>query len=106
MIKCIVFDMDDTLYDEIDYYKSGFMVVSRAISGDFGLAGEAVFETLWEIFNSGNYKTTFDAAAEKLGIVFDAEYIQRLVNVFRNHKPDINLPSESRAVLEEFKRSL
>lgn len=103
MINCIVFDMDDTLYDEIDYYKSGFVVVSRVVESDFGLAGEAVFKTLWEIFNAGNHKTTFDAAAEKLGIVFDAVYIENLVNIFRSHKPDINLPSESRMILESLK---
>jgi putative hydrolase of the HAD superfamily len=95
--------MDDTLYDEIDYYRSGFVVVSRIVEADFGLTAKTVFETLWKIFNSGNYKTVFDVAAEKLDIVFDAGYIQRLVNVFRNHKPDIQLPSQSRMVLEDLK---
>jgi len=103
VIKCIIFDMDDTLYDEIDYYKSGFIVVSRVVGSDFGLTGEAVFKTLWEIFNAGNHKTTFDTAAEKLGIVFDAAYMENLVNIFRNHKPDINLPSQSRMILESLK---
>jgi putative hydrolase of the HAD superfamily len=94
--------MDDTIYDEIDYYKSGFMVVAQKVGGDFGLKSKTVFDCLWRIFNSGNYKTTFDAAAEKLGITLDAEYIKKLVDVLRNHKPDISLPSESRIVLEEF----
>jgi len=95
--------MDDTLYDEIDYYKSGFIAVSRIIEDDFGLAGETIFETLWQIFNSGNHKTVFDAAAEKLSVVFDAAYVNKLVNVFRSHEPDIHLPSESRTVLEDLK---
>jgi putative hydrolase of the HAD superfamily len=95
--------MDDTLYDEIDYYKSGFAVVAQTVADDFGLSGRTVFETLWEIFNSGNYKTTFNAAAEKLGIVFDAAYIEKLIRVFRNHKPDIKLPSESKTVLGNLK---
>lgn len=103
MIKCVIFDMDDTLYDEIDYYKSGFTAVSRIVTGDFGLKSETIFDCLWRIFNSGNHTNTFDAAAEKLGIVFDAEYTQRLVNIFRNHKPDIHLPSESRTVLEDLR---
>jgi putative hydrolase of the HAD superfamily len=95
--------MDDTLYDEIDYYRSGFMVVGRIVEGDFGLVAKTVFETLWQIFNSGNHANTFDAAAEKLGIVFDRDYIEKLVNIFRNHNPDINLPSGSRMVLEDLK---
>jgi putative hydrolase of the HAD superfamily len=103
VINCIAFDMDDTLYDEIDYYKSGFVVVACQIAGDFGLKDKIVFEALWEIFSSGNHKTVFNAAAEKLGVVFNADYIAKLVKVFRNHKPDINLSSESRAVLENLK---
>ena len=103
MIKCIVFDMDDTLYDEIDYYRSGFMVVSRTVSGDFGLESKAVFQSLWEVFNSGNHKNTFDTVLEKFSISFNSEYIQKLVDVLRCHKPDINLPSESRVVLEDLK---
>jgi putative hydrolase of the HAD superfamily len=103
VIKCIVFDMDDTLYDEIDYYKSGFTVISHQVADDFGLKAGVVFKVLWEIFSSGNHKTAFDAAAEKLGIVFDKSYIEKLVNIFRNHKPDITLPPESRMVLEDLK---
>ncbi len=96
--------MDDTLYDEIDYYKSGFAAVARTAVGDFGLKDKVIFETLWKIFNSGNHKTTFDAAAEELGITFDKAYVEKLVNVFRSHNPDINLPSESRVVLESLKK--
>ena len=103
MIKCIVFDMDDTLYDEIDYYRSGFMVVSQTVSGDFGLESKAVFQSLWEVFNSGNHKNTFDTVLEKFSVSFNIEYIQKLVGIFRCHKPDIKLPSGSRIVLEDLR---
>jgi putative hydrolase of the HAD superfamily len=103
VIKCVTFDMDDTLYDEIDYYKSGFTAVAGRVGSDFGLKSRIVFDCLWQIFNAGNHKTTFDAAAEKLGITFDAEYIKKLVNVLRNHTPDITLPLQSREVLAELK---
>jgi putative hydrolase of the HAD superfamily len=103
VINCIVFDMDDTLYDEQDYYKSGFAAVSRTIARDFGLADKTVFDCLWQTFNSGNRTNTFDTAAEKLGVVFDDDYIQKLIGIFRSHQPDINLPSDSKAVLENLK---
>lgn len=95
--------MDDTLYDEADYYKSGFMAVARRAGSDFGLESKAVFDCLWQIFSTGNHKTTFDAAAAALGIIFDAGYIKKLVDLLRNHEPDIKLPSESKAVLEDLK---
>jgi len=104
VIKCIAFDMDDTLYDEIDYYKSGFQEVSRTIASDFGLNALDVFDTLWTIFNGGNHNAAFDAAAKKFGIVFDDNYTAKLVDIFRNHKPDIALPSDSRQVLTDLKK--
>jgi len=96
--------MDDTLYDEIDYYKSGFAVVAGQIADNFGLQNKIIFETLWKIFNSGNHKTVFNAAAEQLGIVFDKNYIEKLVDVFRNHKPAIKLPSASKQILADLKK--
>ncbi|OHB59264.1 MAG: hypothetical protein A2173_09680 [Planctomycetes bacterium RBG_13_44_8b] len=96
--------MDDTLYDEIDYYKSGFAAAAGRISSDSGQKTSVVFDCLWQIFNAGNHKTTFNAAAEKLGINFDGEYIKKLVDVLRNHSPNITLPSESREVLAGLKK--
>lgn len=96
--------MDDTLYDEIDYYKSGFNQVSHQIAKDFKIEIQDVFKKIWEIFNKGNQKTTFDAASKKLGIQFDKSYIDSLIDIFRNHKPDITLPSESKQVLTDLKK--
>ncbi len=103
MIKCIAFDMDDTLYDEVDYYKSGFAVIADKIAKDFQLNVQSVFEKIWELFSSGTRKDTFNAAAEKLGIKFDEQYIKLLVSVFRNHKPNIVLPKDSRQILTDLK---
>jgi len=96
--------MDDTLYDELDYYKSGLAAVAAQIADDFKLNDKIIFESLWEIFNSGNRKTTFNATLEKFGVDFNDEYIQKLVNVIRCHKPDIKLLSESRDVLSKLKK--
>lgn len=103
MIKCIVFDMDDTLYDEVDYYKSGFEIVSHQVSADFGLKADDFLKALWEIFSAGNHKTTFNKTGEKLGLFFDKVYVEKLITIFRNHNPQITLPSESRKVLEILK---
>jgi len=104
MIKCIAFDMDDTLYDEVEYYKSGFAVIADKIAKDFQLNTQAAFGKMWELFSSGNRKDTFNAAAEKLGIKFDEQYTKLLVSVFRNHKPNIVLPTDSRQILTDLKK--
>jgi putative hydrolase of the HAD superfamily len=112
MITTVVFDLDDTLYDEIEYCKSGFAVVgeflanlpeSRPSSMGEGEAppAERIFAVLWEQFTAGNRTKTFNAALDELGIGYDNELIGELIEVYRNHKPKITLPQDSRDALCE-----
>ncbi len=104
MIKCIVFDMDDTLYDEMCYCKSGFKAVSEHLSKTQGLPASSIYDALWEQFEAKNQGGVFNAALEKLGIAFDSDFIQSLVQIYRNHNPDIALPADSREILEKLHR--
>ena len=101
MITTIIFDLDDTLYDEIDYCKSGFTAVARFLAnGPWRATCEQIFNILWEEFTAGNRKTTFNAALDKLGRPYDDDFISELITVFRNHRPKITLPVDSRDVLD------
>lgn len=107
MITTVVFDMDDTLYAEIDYCKSGFAAVAEFIakSPDFSTsaAPEAIFECLWSQFNSGNRQRTFNAALDQLGIDYGDQDVLGLVKVYREHIPQISLPEDSRRILDALK---
>jgi putative hydrolase of the HAD superfamily len=104
MITTVIFDLDDTLYDEVDFCRSGFRAVATFLSGIPNLTAapgaDAVFAALWEQFNKGNRGKTFNAALDALGIAFEADMIARLVTVYREHTPDIALPAESRQLLD------
>jgi len=101
MITTVVFDLDDTLYDEVEYCKSGFTSVSEFLASlpDIPPA-ERLFDAFWKQFTAGNRTKTFNAALSELGIV-DDKLIQQLIYVYRNHDPQITLPQESREVLSE-----
>ena len=125
MITTVVFDLDDTLYDEIEYCKSGFAVVAEFLANlpESRLRGTAfqavntgrmpvpleappaetrrIFTALWEQFTYGNRAKTFNAALEKLSMRYDDELISELIELYRNHKPKITLPQDSRDVLCE-----
>jgi len=103
MIQCVAFDMDDTLYDELDYYKSGLAAVASVMAEDYNLDETLVFSTLWAVFTGGNHKTTFNATLEELAISYDSDYIRKWVDTLRCHPPQITLPADSRAVLEGLK---
>lgn len=104
MISTVVFDLDDTLYDEVDYCRSGFRVVSEFISNYPGApeSGE-IFSSLLNHFRHGNRRKLFDFALEELGVVYEPETIAKLVKVYRNHIPILSLPSESADVLKQLK---
>jgi putative hydrolase of the HAD superfamily len=102
MITTVVFDLDDTLYDEIEYCKSGFAAVAEFLADAFAApSAEHIFSALWGQFTAGNHTRTFDAALDELDISYDDKLVRELVNVYRTHVPNIVLPRDSRDVLCE-----
>lgn len=104
MITTVVFDLDDTLYDEIDYCRSGFLAAARFAAKvcDIGCTDD-VFAGFWRHFSQGNRTKTFNAALEELNLPCDEPFVAQLIEVYRNHRPDLRLPAESRATLDALK---
>jgi len=104
MITTVVFDLDDTLYDEIDYCKSGFAVVAEYLAGRPNMPPvDRIFSALWSQFRTGNLTKTINGALDELEVDYDEDRIRELVNVYRGHVPEIKLPQDSREVLSELK---
>jgi putative hydrolase of the HAD superfamily len=105
MITTVVFDLDDTLYDELDYYKSGFKAVAESLSNLVDvLSPEEIFDSLWQQFTASNHTKTFNAALDDLGISYDDQIIQRLIETYRSHLPKISLPADSAKVLRQLSK--
>jgi putative hydrolase of the HAD superfamily len=105
MITTVVFDLDDTLYDELDYCKSGFKAVAESLSNLVDvLSPEEIFDSLWQQFTAGNRTKTFNAALDDLGISYDDQLIQKLIKTYRSHPPKISLPADSGKVLQQLSR--
>jgi putative hydrolase of the HAD superfamily len=114
MITTVIFDLDDTLYDEIEYCKSGFQAVAEFLSDqpesnsdNITKANDdkrRISEILWEQFSTGNRTKTFNAALDKLNINYDDKLIHELIEVYRQHKPTIKLPIDSRDTLCELSK--
>lgn len=83
----IVFDIDDTLYLERDYVRSGFNAVGRWLQDSRGVAGFGA--AAWELFESGVRGDTFDRALVAVGLEKTPELIRELVSRYRNHEPEI-----------------
>lgn len=106
MIITVIFDLDDTLYDEVEYCKSGFAAVARFVANLPEVAclkkpAEDIFDAFWRQFTTGNRTKTFNRALDELGIEYGNELISELIKTYRNHTPKITLPQESRDVLSQ-----
>ena len=100
MVTTVVFDLDDTLYDEAEYCRSGFAAVAKHLAVDNAApAAGLIFAALWNQFMAGNRSKTFNAALDELGIGYDQQRIAELVGIYRNHVPAIALPPDSEQVL-------
>jgi putative hydrolase of the HAD superfamily len=95
---CVVFDIDDTLYLERDYVRSGFEFVSAEVRQRFNING--FFEIAWDLFESGIRGHIFDRTLETLGIEAKKQTIVHLVTAYREHRPDITLLGDSRRLID------
>lgn len=88
-VEVVAFDIDDTLYLERDYVRSGFRAAGRWAAEDLGIEGFA--EHAWAAFEGGLRGTIFDTALSACGVEPSPDLIGRLVALYRTHTPSIGL---------------
>lgn len=93
----IVFDLDDTLYLERDYARTGFATVGEYVKTTAGLTDFA--DRCWNCFPRGTNESLFEEALAGYRIAFDAGYVRELVRVYRQHDPAIRLADDAAAWL-------
>lgn len=99
-LTTVVFDIDDTLYLERDYVRSGFRAVDRWCLDHLGRPG---FEEMaWDIFTQGTRGDVFDRVLQMWRLPSDPSLVRQLVDVYRNHAPDINLLVDAAGCLARF----
>lgn len=102
VVRGVVFDLDDTLYDERDYVRSGFAAVARKV-GDSDTAKAEVANWLWSAFEAGVRRDTFDRLRAAFPDVGRRWTTIDLVEAYRGHWPDIRLASDMVAMLDALK---
>lgn len=90
-IKGVIFDLDDTLYSEKEYVKSGYKAVSDYLGGGFE-------DKLWSFFETG--KTAIDEMLKELGREDEKDNV---LSIYRSHKPTIHLYPGVTEMIEELK---
>lgn len=96
-VRCVVFDIDDTLYLERDYVRGGFQAVNAWVEQTLHVVG--FFDRAWQAFQGGTRGTLFDQVLPDLGVEPTQELIRSLVEVYRQHEPRIELLPDARSCL-------
>ncbi len=99
----VVFDLDDTLYPERDYIRSGYRHVARFLREDRG-TDQRYEDWLWEHFLGGQASGAFDALNERFDLSLEHEDILRLVDIYRRHQPEIQPFPGIPVLLERLKK--
>ena len=89
-IKAIVFDLDDTLYPQISYKRSGFNVVAQWLASRQNLSQSVILSELEDILAlyGPSYPYMFDRLAERLKI--GPHVVPEMVRRFIEHEPRIH----------------
>lgn len=93
--KLLVFDLDDTLYKEIDFVKSGY----KSIIQDLMLP-ENTIDIMMAWYHKG--LNVFELLIINFELTTD---IKNLLNIYRNHYPSLLLPLSTKKVLNFFRKT-
>ena len=95
--EAVIFDMDDTLYSEKDYVRSGY----RAIAAAF-LQIEKMEEKLWDAFKKG--LPAIDTVLKEEG-QYSLPLKEEALWIYRNHLPTIQLYTGAEELLQRMHKN-
>lgn len=90
----VAFDLDDTLYKEIDFLKSGYYQIALALCGNAGDAS-ALAKSMY-----GWYKAKCNVFEEAIKATGSKYKISSLLTLYREHIPNIVLASDCKECLQ------
>jgi putative hydrolase of the HAD superfamily len=100
MITCVVFDLDDTLFDEMEFVKSGYLEIANFLNATFGVDKTLTYNRLIDLFELDR-KRVLNRLCSELNI----EVSDILIKLYRYHQPTISLKSDVNGILSELKKS-
>lgn len=93
----IIFDLDDTLYEELSFVRSGFKAAADYLSPILNQTRKQIEASLMEELKIQR-DHVFDRLLAKRGVT-GRKIIQNCVRVYRGHEPSLELFPEARACL-------
>lgn len=104
--RAVVFDLDDTLFDERSYVLSGFAAVQDALlQNPFGGRAREFYSAAKARFDRGAREKMFDRVLADLGLPAGADDVSAMVRVYRSHTPKVMLLPGAQALLTDLSQA-
>jgi len=97
----LVFDLDDTLYDEITYVKSSLLEVAKYLSQKLNVQSNIIYSDLYKVLELNGRGNVFDITLKNYGIYSKAE-VNKCLSVYRKNNPEIELFEQAISCLKRF----
>jgi putative hydrolase of the HAD superfamily len=102
--RVVVFDLDDTLYPERDYARSGLREAGRVALERFGIAGFG--EVAVSLFDSGRRGDIFQQALRMLGLSdTSGSLVATMRDAYRSHRPTLRMFEDVEGAIPELQSS-
>lgn len=97
----IIFDLDDTLYEELSYVYGGFQAVAKYLSPSLGFSQRKIVADLKKELQVSRNEV-FDRYLQAQSF-FTKKRVKACLSLYRGHKPKIHLFPEAKACLRRLK---
>ncbi|WP_252223285.1 MULTISPECIES: HAD-IA family hydrolase [unclassified Clostridium] len=97
MVRLIIFDLDDTLYYEKEYVLCAFKDVANYLGNKYNKKTILLYERMKEIFKKQGRGKIFNIICKENNFNED---ITKLIDIYRNCKPKLNLYNDSIEILK------
>ncbi len=97
MVKALVFDLDDTLYDEKQFVSGGFRTVAGYLEDRYGADRQAAYERMRQLLREKGRGKIFDQLLAEKGL--DCSLVSDLVEIYRSHQPSLKLYPDAVSLL-------
>ena len=94
MAAVVAFDLDDTLYKELDFVKSGYKALAQLVAPD-GESRAYAYELMLNAYN------TKEIPVDALRAEFPDFSVEELVELYRIHYPELTLSEEVKDILNQ-----
>lgn len=103
-IKAILFDLDDTLYDEMAFVSSGFLAVAHYLVDEHNLVQtpDKIQCDMLDLLDNQGRGHIFDEILHRYGL-YKPQLASTLVDVYRTHQPELTLYPEVKQSLKVLK---